>query len=176
MNPKLLLQFVFLGPVLVALAIVAEVLVGTGLDWMLGLPRLSEVLFDFVAASLLLAGGLGIVLVAGWNLFRRGRGVPFGDVVKSLQTRNLVMTGPYRFSRNPMILGYALILSSVGLFMGSIAGTLLVPLLALFLLSAWIRLVEERGLEERFGEEYRSYRLTVPFLIPMPRRRKRELG
>ncbi len=174
MNLRRLLQFLFFGPILVALAILAEILVGKGLDWMFGLPRLPDAFIDFTVASVLLVGGLGIVFVAAWNLFRRGGGAPYGDVVRSLQSRNLVKTGPYKFSRNPMILGYALILSSVGLYMGSFAGTLLVPVLALLLLSTWIRLVEERGLQERFGEEYRNYQLTVPFLIPMLRRRKRE--
>jgi protein-S-isoprenylcysteine O-methyltransferase Ste14 len=173
MNPKRIFQFIVFGPLLVALVIAVEVVVGSGMDWMLGLPRLSGVFFDSVFASLLMICGLSVVATAGWRLFRGGRGVPYGDVVKSLQTTNLVKTGPYGFSRNPMILGYALILSSVGLYMGSIAGTLLVPVLALLMLSVWIRFVEERGLKERFGEEYRSYQESVPFLIPLHRRRKR---
>jgi len=154
--------------------IVVEIIVGTGLDRMLGLPRLHETFLDYVAASLLLVAGLAVVTAAGLKLFRSGRGVPYGDVVKSLQTKSLVKTGPYGFSRNPMVLGYALVLSAVGLYMGSIAGTLLVPVLALLMLSVWIRLVEEQRLAERFGEEYLSYQQTVPFLIPIPRRRKRE--
>ncbi len=71
-----------------------------------------------------------------------------------------------------MILGYALILSSVGLYLGSVAGTLMVPVIALLLLSGWIKLVEESRLERRFGEEYRRYRQAVPFLIPAHRRRE----
>ncbi len=172
MNPKSILQFLVLGPMLVTLVIVAEIVVGTGLDRMLGLPRLSGVFVNFVVASLMLTGGLAIVASSGWKLFSNGRGVPYGDLVKSLQTRKLVRTGLYRFSRNPMILGYALILSSVGLYLSSLAGTLGVPVIALLALSAWIKLVEEAGLEQRFGEEYLRYRQTVPFLIPMFRRRK----
>ncbi len=171
---KRFLQFLILGPVLVSAVIAAEVMIGMGMDRMLGLPSLSDVFVNVALASLLLVGGLAIVAFSGWNLFRGGRGVPYGDVVKSLQTRFLVRTGPYRFSRNPMILGYTFILSSVGLYMGSTAGTLLVPLMALLMLSVWIRLVEERGLEQRFGEEYRSYQRTVAFLIPLHRRRKQE--
>ncbi len=168
------MQFLILGPVLVSAVIAAEVVVGTGMDRMLGLPSFSDVFVTVVFASVLSVGGLAFVAFSGWNLFRSGRGVPYGDVVKSLQTRFLVRTGPYRFSRNPMILGYVLILSSVGLYMGSIAGTLVVPVIALVLLSMWIRFVEERRLEQRFGEEYRSYQRTVPFLIPLHRRQKQE--
>lgn len=174
MKPKRILQFLFFGPVLVTLVIVAEIMVGSGLDRIFGLPRLSETLLDSIGASLLLLGGSAVVAAAGLKLFRSGRGVPYGDVVKSLQTRSLVKTGPYGLSRNPMILGYALVLSSVGLYIGSIAGTLLVPVLALLTLSVWIRFVEEPGLERRFGEEYRSYQQSVSFLIPMHRRRKQE--
>ncbi len=70
-----------------------------------------------------------------------------------------------------MILGYALILSSVGLFLDSVTGTFVVPVIALLLLSGWIKLVEESGLERRFGEEYKTYKQMVPFLIPTHRRR-----
>ena len=169
-----LLQFLILGPVLVSLVIIAEVAVETRMDRMLGFPSFSYVFVNGLLASLLLVGGLTLAAISGLLLLRGGRGVPYGDVVKSMQTTQLVKTGPYRFTRNPMILGYALILSSVGLYLGSVAGTLVVPVIALLLLSGWIKLVEEGGLERRFGEEYRRYRQTVPFLFPTRRRRRQE--
>lgn len=167
-------QFVILGPVLVSAVIITEVGVETGMDRILGFPRLSLSLLNAILASALLLGGLTIATISGLMLLRSGRGVPYGDAVKSLQTTQLVKNGPYRFSRNPMILGYALILSSVGLYLGSVAGTLVVPVIALLLLSGWIKFVEEDGLERRFGEEYRRYRKTVPFLFPTRRRQRQE--
>lgn len=173
MDFRRFLQFLVLGPVIVSLVIVVEIVVGKGMDRMFMFPGLPYALFSSALASLLLFGGLAIVVVSLEVLIRGGHGMPYGDVVRSLQTTRLVKTGPYRFSRNPMILGYALILSSTGLYLGSISGALVIPMIALLLLSGWIKLVEEGGLEQRFGSEYRMYRNTVPFLLPSLRRRRR---
>ena len=75
-------------------------------------------------------------------------------------TTALVFTGPYRFTRNPMYLGLALL--QVGLAMVSNA---LWPLLTLApVMVAVRRLVidrEECYLEAKFGEEYRVYKARV---------------
>ncbi len=166
MKARRILQFLTLGPILVSLIIIGEVYMGANIDRMIGLPRFSNFLLNGVLASAFLLIGLAIVALSGRLLFRVGHGVPYGDIVKSMQTSQLVRSGPYRFSRNPMILGYLLILGSVGLFLGSIASTLVIPMVAVILLSCWIKFVEEAALEERFGEEYQRYRKAVPFLLP----------
>jgi protein-S-isoprenylcysteine O-methyltransferase Ste14 len=75
-------------------------------------------------------------------------------------TTALVFTGPYRFTRNPMYLGLALL--QAGLAMVTNA---LWPLLTLApVIMAVRRLVidrEERYLEAKFGEEYRAYKTRV---------------
>jgi len=75
-------------------------------------------------------------------------------------TTALVFTGPYRFTRNPMYLGLALL--QAGLAMVTNA---LWPLLMLApVLVAVRRLVidrEERYLEAKFGDEYRAYKARV---------------
>jgi protein-S-isoprenylcysteine O-methyltransferase Ste14 len=41
-------------------------------------------------------------------------------------------------------------------------------------LLAYVRLVEEKEMAARFGEEHLAYRRRVPFLIPRLRRRRRK--
>jgi protein-S-isoprenylcysteine O-methyltransferase Ste14 len=83
-------------------------------------------------------------------------------------TRRLVVLGVYRHVRNPMISGVLLVLLGEAALLGSW------PVLAwaavFFVANAtYIPLVEERGLERRFGEEYRVYRRNVPAWIPRAR-------
>lgn len=72
----------------------------------------------------------------------------------------LVMSGPFRFSRNPMYLGILVI--SVGAAL--VAGTWLmwlVPLLLFTLDNFVIIPFEERSMERTFGDAYRAYRTRV---------------
>ena len=77
----------------------------------------------------------------------------------------LVVLGPYRYMRNPMIRGVVRMLMAESLLLGSwpIAGWMLV----FFLLNAiYLIRVEEPALEQRFGEDYRLYKANVPRWIP----------
>jgi protein-S-isoprenylcysteine O-methyltransferase Ste14 len=80
-------------------------------------------------------------------------------------TRHLVVAGPYRFVRNPMISGVALMLFGEAAFWGSVAvGLWTASFLAINHL--YFVLSEEPGLERRFGQEYRAYKAEVPRWIP----------
>ncbi len=79
--------------------------------------------------------------------------------------KRLVVAGPYRHVRNPMISGVTLILFAEALLFNSFA--LIGWLLLFFAANAvWFVLVEEPGLERRFGESYRRYKENVPRWIP----------
>ena len=79
--------------------------------------------------------------------------------------RKLVVTGPYRYVRNPMISGVVFILFAESLLLRSTAHAVwaLGFLAANFVL---IPLMEEPQLEARFGEAYREYARHVGRLIP----------
>ncbi len=80
-------------------------------------------------------------------------------------TRNLVAVGPYRFVRNPMISGVALILVGQVLLWGSwVMG--IWTCVFIFVNHTYFVLSEEQGLERRFGESYRVYKANVPRWIP----------
>ena len=80
-------------------------------------------------------------------------------------TTRLVISGPYRYVRNPMISGVLFNLAGEALLFSSLA--LAVWFVAFFLTNAvYIPFFEEPGLVERFGEDYRRYQREVPRWIP----------
>jgi protein-S-isoprenylcysteine O-methyltransferase Ste14 len=82
-------------------------------------------------------------------------------------TERLVIAGPYRHVRNPMISGVLSVLLGEGLLLGSPA--IVVCAAVFFAVNAiYIPLVEEAGLEKRFGDDYAAYRRNVPRWIPRP--------
>ncbi len=79
--------------------------------------------------------------------------------------KRLVVRGPYRHVRNPMITSVLFMLGAESLFFGSwhLAGW---TLIFLAINAIYFPLMEEPGLERRFGEEYRQYKANVPRWIP----------
>lgn len=79
--------------------------------------------------------------------------------------RSLVVRGPYRYVRNPMITGIFLLLAAEALLLGSwpLVGWLL-TFAALNLV--YIPFVEEPDLVRRFGDSYREYCAHVPRWVP----------
>jgi len=80
-------------------------------------------------------------------------------------TRHLVVTGLYRYVRNPMYLAVAAIILGQALLL---ADWRLTFYAALFLLVCHLFVVtyEEPTLQQTFGAEYEAYRTNVPRWIP----------
>ena len=108
--------------------------------------------------ALLLAVGEGVCCLLGVRHFRQA-----GTSVNPLAPQAasaLVCGGIYRYSRNPMYLGFVLALAGVALWLADPLALGLVPLFALYLQRFQI-LPEERALTARFGDAYRHYRCRV---------------
>jgi protein-S-isoprenylcysteine O-methyltransferase Ste14 len=83
-------------------------------------------------------------------------------------TTRLVVRGPYRYVRNPMISGVLFILLGEAALINSIP--LLVWSAAFFAVNAiYFPLVEEPGLARRFGDDYERYKANVPRWLPRMR-------
>ena len=111
----------------------------------------------------------GLVLAVGLLLFasslRRFGTEGKGTLAPWDPPRTLVVRGPYRWVRNPMISGVILVLLGEALFLGSMPHVRwAVAFLAINLI--YIPLLEEPQLERRFGESYRTYCRHVPRLFP----------
>lgn len=118
-----------------------------------------------LAATFILIGIFWITWAYSYLVFV-GKGLPFEVFGRALQpTQVLVTTGPYAYTRNPMVLGALFVLLGVAFLARSPSGLILVPIASLI---AYIYLVtfEEKALLERFGSDYEEYRRNVPALIP----------
>jgi protein-S-isoprenylcysteine O-methyltransferase Ste14 len=134
------------------------------LVWAFGLGG-KEAVFSNREAGLLSA----LFFVAGipwvgwavlWQLWK-GKGTP----VPVVPTKEFLPSGPYRYCRNPMMLGFFLYLAGwASLFNRACSWTAALVLMVLLVLE--IKFIEEKELEQRFGEVYRAYKKKTPFFIP----------
>lgn len=83
------------------------------------------------------------------------------------ETGQLVKTGPYRYSRNPQIVGWLLALLGIALAGRSTKALALVGLF--FFIHRLYFPIEERHLERTFGEEYRRYQARAPRFLGIPK-------
>lgn len=113
-----------------------------------------------------------LVLVPGLVLFisslRKFAGDGQGTLAPWDPPKRLVVRGPYRYVRNPMISGVLFVLVAETLILRSIPHLVWV-LTFLALNLTYIPLVEEPQLEHRFGDAYREYCRRVPRLFPSVR-------
>jgi len=111
----------------------------------------------------LLAAIIGLALSA-WaaTLFMKfGKGTP----APWDPPKRLVIQGPYRYIRNPMITGALLMLLAEAILFQSLP--IAIWMTVFFIGNAiYFPLIEEKGLEKRFGDEYRNYKANVPRWLP----------
>jgi protein-S-isoprenylcysteine O-methyltransferase Ste14 len=110
-------------------------------------------LFGIVAGALNLGSGVALAIA--------GRGTPF----PTQTARELVVSGPYRWLRNPMAVGGLGVGFAVGLYVGS-WGTLAYAVAGGVIWHLVARPMEERDLAQRFGDSYEHYRGEVRCWIP----------
>ena len=136
-------------PVLIAAALSA--------GWLLG--RLYPLAWPGVddLAARVIGYGLGAagVAVMAWGIATlRAAGT---TVRPDRGAERLVTGGPFRFRRNPIYMGEALIFLGLAQLTHNIWFAILAPVFALAVLQLAI-LPEERHLEERFGQAYLDYK------------------
>lgn len=114
-----------------------------------------------ILAAILIVAGLILFL---YTVFLFGT-IGKGTLAPWSEKQNLVVAGPYRYCRNPMITGVFFILVGEMLFLHSIS--IMLWAMTFFIVNTvYFILSEEPMLEKRFGEQYRLYKLHVPRWIP----------
>ena len=101
-------------------------------------------------------------------LIRIGRGHPLSEPGMEIQpkTTTLVTTGPYRYTRNPMVLGYWLLLFAVSIILNSTSFLFILFPCLLIYSYLYTMLVEEPWTAKRFGSDYADYKKRTPRFIP----------
>ena len=108
--------------------------------------------------------GVALRFWASSTIFNTGKGTP----LYSWPAKALVTTGPYRLIRNPLYLGGFLIYLGIIITIPSLFLAILGLIGFLIIYIGIAR--EEKGLERRFGEDYRRYKQNVPGWIPRTKR------
>lgn len=104
----------------------------------------------------IVCGGLGFVGLPAVLAFRRANTSPKPWVPSTA----LVTYGPYRFTRNPMYLGFTLLYLGVAFWTNAFWPLLFLPIV-LAVMHYGVIMREEAYMARTFGEDYQRYRQQV---------------
>jgi protein-S-isoprenylcysteine O-methyltransferase Ste14 len=125
--------------------------------WFWRLPGSASLAIQRIGIGLICFGFIVSFGTMGWF----GMGKAFG-----LNITGLTKQGPYRFSRNPQILGGYLLVIGTAIQWHSIHSYGWIFFYAL--ITHWMVITEEEHLRRVFGDEYEAYCLKVPrYLLPL---------
>ncbi len=153
--------YVMLAPVFLLLLPWALIALGTQLDQWLHWPPLLFWPVNLGLGLLLIVSGLLFGFWSNYVQFTVGK----GTAVPLMATQKLIVQPPYTYCRNPMALGAIAMYLGVAVLFGSLGAGLLV-LLGAGALLAYIKLVEEKEMELRFGQDYLEYKRHTAFIVP----------
>jgi protein-S-isoprenylcysteine O-methyltransferase Ste14 len=128
------------------------------LMWLVAVPQFG---FDFPGRNVVVVilGATGtIVILLGVTSFRRAK-TTFNPMKPETSTF-LVVSGVYRLTRNPMYLGFFLILAGWAVFLANLLALLLLPAYVLYMNRFQIE-PEERALRARFPDKFAVYECRV---------------
>lgn len=142
------------------------IFIAVQLDSFFELPELASEPWNILLSMPLLWLGLFFIF---WSIFYfyKAKGTP----VPINPPQSLIVTGPYAYSRNPMLTGFFILLFGIGVLIKSVFLTFFFAPLFLAVMILELKKIEEPELQKRFGEEYEIYKAKVPmflFKIKMP--------
>ncbi len=82
----------------------------------------------------------------------------------------LITNGLYAYVRNPMLLGLFIFMLGLGVLFGSLSLIFIFTPLFIVLNVLYLKAIEEKELEKKFGKEYLEYKKRVPMFIPKPKK------
>lgn len=128
---------------------VAGILVGLGLHVFVPRHLIPTLLALWIAGWTLVAAGF---LLAAWAVRTAG-------YVDTEGPSELVTTGPYTYSRNPMYVAWTVLYVGIAFIVNTVWLFVLLPLVMIVTHIIVVR--EERWLERAFGDAYREYKNDV---------------
>lgn len=132
-----------------------------------GKPDINALLNSWpsLAGIIAIASGLVLSIWAILHMRRSGKGNPFDAFGHELapRTKHLMTDGPYRFSRNPMLLGVIILLGGCVLLLRTWQSALILALFVAIMLCQVAS--EEKRLLKDFGSPYSDYCTQVHRLL-----------
>ena len=153
--------FTPLGALLFGLFIFGFIFVSLKIDRLLNITDIFPGWFNIILSLPVFSVALFLI---GWSVQHflkvKGTPVPFNPPPR------LVTSGPYAYSRNPMLAGVFALLFGLGIFLESVS--LLFIFTPLFIYANYweLKAIEEPELVKRLGEEYIEYRKMTPMFFP----------
>jgi protein-S-isoprenylcysteine O-methyltransferase Ste14 len=128
--------------------------------WHVGMPLLGVSSIRIIGA-LLLAAGFPVLLDSFGRFALKGLGTP----APIFPTRHLVVSGLFRYVRNPMYVAVLALILGQGLLFGSVR--ILVYGIAIWVaFHLFVLMYEEPTMRRSFGPEYEAFCANVPRWIP----------
>ncbi len=123
-------------------------------------PALPGFLAQAVSLVCFIIGIPWMLSAVFWQLIH-GKGTP----VPIVPTKHFLQNGPYKYVRNPMIMGFFLYILGWALLSNRLPAFCAAGLIISLLLME-IKFIEEPELEKRFGNAYLEYKKEMPFMFP----------
>jgi protein-S-isoprenylcysteine O-methyltransferase Ste14 len=138
---------------------VALVFVFSALMWLVSGYSVFTVTLPFrlTFALILFTAGFAIAL-AGVFAFRRAKTTV--HPVKLEATTTMVTSGIYRFTRNPMYLGFLFVLAAWAIYLSNVLAFAFLPLFVWYINRFQI-VPEERALDAKFSAAFAAYKRSV---------------
>jgi steroid 5-alpha reductase family enzyme len=143
--------------------------------------RIGRQLIPIAGLRLMIASALSLsgLLLGVWSIIvqnKVGKGGPleFAGIEVSPKTQNLVVTGPYKYSRNPMLFGACVFYYGIAVYLNSLIAAAIVTLFMAGML-IFVKLTEEPRLLKDFGADYAEYRRHVSLFVPWLQKRSRSI-
>jgi len=131
------------------------------LDKWLNLPDFGGTAVSSIIGSVLIMLGVFFLLWTTKAQREIGKGTP----MPLMATQKLIIQKPYSYCRNPLFFGLLNFYFGISILLGSISSVVIVTIFSAIVLS-YVKLIEEKELEKRFGDDYIVYKQTTPFLFP----------
>jgi protein-S-isoprenylcysteine O-methyltransferase Ste14 len=141
-------------PIAPPLLFVLPILTSLALEWFAPTSFVHGTLRWILGVLIVVAG---IALTVGGFVTQKRAGT---DPIPFNPSTRIVAHGLYRFTRNPMYVGFALCTLALAILVDSAWMLLAVPI-GMFLIDRIVIAREERYLERKFGEQYLNYKRSV---------------
>lgn len=155
--------FGYLVGILLFLVVVPGVMYAVAVNFVLPVNLLIGCVFGLVAV----ATGVVFMLWSNIDMIKIGRGCPTDgfNIALGERTKKLIVSGPYKYTRNPMLFGTFVFYVGLAFLFNSYSA-LIIPI-AFILYMVWhVKKFEEPRLYADFKDEYVKYKNSTPMLFP----------